>query len=111
MDIKCKKCECKHNKSCSCCASAIKVGKGVDCETYEFSEQNADSLKQQTAKNMFEITDLSPRVPNKSVKIACDAKCLFNSSGICRANGITVLEANNLKNTPFCVTQIDEWFF
>ena len=108
MDIKCKKSECKFNKSCSCCASFVKVGKEVNCETYEYSEQNAENLKQQTSENMFEIAEINARVPNKSVKIACDAKCLFNCNGVCRANGITVLEANNFKSTPCCVTQIDE---
>jgi len=107
MDIKCKKCECKHNKSCCCCASIVKVGKGVDCETYEYSEQNAESLKQQTSENMFETSRLESRVANKNVKIYCDAKCLFNNSGICRANGITVLEKQQ-SHTPSCVTQIDE---
>lgn len=105
MDIKCKKCECVHNKSCACCAGKIKVGNKVDCETYEFSEQKAEDLKQQTAKNMFEIADeINGYVPNKSVKIFCDAKCLFNKEGICVANGISVLERSG--KTPFCATQI-----
>lgn len=108
MDIKCKKCECKHNKSCTCCASKIKVGTHVDCETYEFSEKNAEHLKQHTAQNMFELADLEPRVANKDVKIYCDAKCLFNKQGICYANGITVLESDYAHKTPCCATQIDE---
>ena len=108
MDIKCKKCECKHNKSYTCCASHIKVGRDVDCETYEFNEHNAESLKQHASQNMFETSDLSPRVANKSVKISCDAKCLFNCEGICKANGITVQEGHGFNNTPCCVTQIDE---
>lgn len=108
MDIKCKKCECKHNKSCCCNANSIKVGKGVDCETYEYSEANAESLKQQTSQNLFETAELSPQVANRSVKIYCDAHCLFNNQGICNANGITILEGKNLTHTPCCVTQIDE---
>lgn len=108
MDIKCKKCECKHNKSCSCCARHIKVGKNVDCETYEFSEQNANNLKQQTSENMFEISELNSKQANKGVKIYCDAKCLFNNNGLCYANGITVLEKTMLGKTPCCVTQIDK---
>ena len=57
---------------------------------------------------MFEIADIEPRVANKSVKIYCDAKCLFNKYGICNANGITVLESDYLSKTPCCATQIDE---
>lgn len=107
MDIKCKKSECKNNKSCCCCAKLIKVGKGVDCETYEYSQKNAENLKQQTAKNMFEIGgEIESRVPNKSTKIYCDAKCLFNNDGICNANGITVLDTEN--KAPYCITHIDE---
>ena len=108
MDIKCKKCECKHNKGCNCMASKIKVGSFVDCETYEYSEQNARELKQHTAKNMFEIADIKPSVSNKDCKIYCDAKCLFNHSGLCYSNGITVLESDYDKKTPCCATQIDE---
>lgn len=109
MDIKCKKCECAHNKFCCCTAGKIKVGNGVDCETYEFSEAKAQDLKQQTAKNMFEISsDLNPHVSNKEAKIYCDAKCLFNREGLCSANGITVLESSNDDNTPVCVTQIEK---
>lgn len=109
MDIKCKKYECKFNKSCTCMANHIKVGSFVDCETFEFSEKNAESLKQNTAKNMFEISgELESRVANKSVKISCDAKCLFNNNGICYANGITVIEDYRHKNTPTCSTQINK---
>ena len=108
MDIKCKKCECTHNKSCCCCAGSIKIGKGVDCETYEYSEANAENLKQQTSQNLFETSNLSPRVANKSAKIYCDAYCLFNSNGICTANGISVLEDKSLSKTPCCITQIDK---
>lgn len=109
MDIKCKKCECKHNKCCCCTAKEIKVGNMVDCETYEFSETKAQDLKQQTAKNMFEISaPLSPHVSNKEAKIFCNAKCLFNNSGVCNANGITILENNKDKQSPFCATQIEK---
>jgi len=106
MDIKCKKTDCKYNKGCCCTARNVKVGHQVDCETYEFSEQQAKNLNQETAKNMFEVAEpLNPHVANKEVKIACDARCLFNKNGICSANGITVLE--NKKNEPECVTQIE----
>jgi len=105
MDINCKKCECVHNKSCSCCAKRIKVGSKVDCETYEYSEKNAQDLKQQTAKNMFEISNqIQGHIANKGATIYCDAICLFNKEGICKANGISVLEKNG--KTPFCATQI-----
>lgn len=109
MEIKCKKCECSHNKGCCCCANKIKIGKQVDCESYDYSEENANNLKQQTAKNMFEIGEpLHPHVSNKEVDIYCDAKCLFNKCGKCVANGITVLESEYAKSTPCCATQIDE---
>ncbi|MBE5746100.1 MAG: DUF1540 domain-containing protein [Clostridiales bacterium] len=107
MDIKCKKCDCKHNKGCTCCAEKIKVGKNIDCETYEFSEYNSQNFKQYTSKNMFEISSLEPQISHKDVKIYCDAKCLFNKQGICHANGITVLESN-YDNMPNCVTQINK---
>lgn len=109
MDIKCKKCECKHNKCCCCTANKIKVGNMVDCETYEYSEAKAQDLKQQTAKNMFEISQpLNPHVSNKEAKIYCDAKCLFNKEGMCQANGITVLESSFNKQTPVCATQVEK---
>ncbi len=108
MDIKCKKCECVHNKSCCCTAGKIKVGNMVDCETYEYSEAKAQDLKQQTAKNMFEIGSLNPHVSNKEATILCDAKCLFNHNGKCKANGITVLESSSKSQTPVCATQIEK---
>lgn len=109
MDIKCKKCECKYNKSCCCTAYKIKVGSKVDCETYEYSERNAENLKQSAQENMFEISEpLNSRYTNRNIKIYCDAKCLFNYDGVCRANGITVLENDSSKKIPCCVTQIDK---
>lgn len=109
MEIKCRKCECKHNKCCCCTAKEIKVGGNVDCETYEFSEKNAENLKKNSAKNMFEIAiPLNPHVSNKEAKIFCDAKCLFNNNGVCNANGITVLESNKNHKTPICATQIEK---
>lgn len=108
MDIKCKKCECKYNKGCCCTAKEIKVGSGIDCETYEYCEEKAKDLKQQTAKNMFEVSStLSPHEANKDAKIYCDANCLFNKNGLCSSNGITVLEGKNKTKTPCCVTQIN----
>ena len=108
MDIKCKKCECKYNKGCCCTAKEIKVGSGIDCETYEYSEEKAKDLKQQTAKNMFEVSStLSPHEANKDAKIYCDANCLFNENGLCSSNGITVLEGKYKTKTPCCVTQIN----
>ncbi len=109
MEIKCKKCDCLYNKSCCCTARKVKVGSGVDCETYSYSEEKAKDLKQQTAKNMFEIAEpLQPHVSNKEAKIYCDAKCLFNKCGVCCSNGITVLESEYGKKTPCCATQINE---
>lgn len=109
MDIKCKKCECRHNKNCCCTARKVKVGSMVDCETYEYSETKAQNLSLHNAKNMFEISkSLNPHVANKEAKIYCDAKCLFNENGICNANGITVLESSSNKKTPVCVTQIEK---
>lgn len=107
MDIRCKKCDCKHNRGCCCQANKIKIGRGVDCETYVKDEERAKNLKQQAGQSMFEVSaSLEKQALNKNTKIICNAKCLFNNNGICYANGVTVLEDDYSKNIPYCATQI-----
>ena len=92
MDIKCRKTSCKYNNAYTCVAKGIDVSAGVECETFE-----ADITRsaEDYSKNMFEadVENYSNSRHIKNVELFCQAgNCLFNCSGECRANGITVLD-------------------
>lgn len=92
MDLKCRKTTCKHNNKYACMAKTILVGKKTDCETFEKDPCKDKDDLQDVSKTMFESApDLHPYRHNKECDINCNAECLFNKNGKCKANGITVL--------------------
>lgn len=103
MDIKCRKTSCKHNDSSVCNAQSIKVSEGMQCKTFAKSRTSKHT---DTSKNMFEIApEVAPFRHNKTIGIACEAKCLFNKGGECFANGIIV---NEIRECPLCITYIQK---
>ena len=103
MDLKCKKMNCIHNDGCACMSKCIKVNKKCECSTFEPHNTNDPKQHQDISKNMFEVApELHPFRHNKKVKIECSANCLFNNSGNCVANGISVSN----KESATCITNI-----
>lgn len=106
MDLRCNKTNCKHNCKYSCNASEVHIAKNTDCRTYDRDFGKDKTNLQDVSRDMFEIApEIAAFKHNDKLKVACNAKCVFNKSGRCNANGITVLE-NNIKG--FCGTFIEE---
>lgn len=106
MDIKCRKTSCKYNNAYTCIAKGVNITDGVACQTFE-----ADNTKKAKdySKNMFEAdTETYANSRHiKDVKLFCEAGfCLFNNSGYCNANGITVLDEG--EGSTACGTFIKE---
>lgn len=105
MDLKCKKMNCKFNKECACMSKGIKIMKSCECGTYEPCDKLEESQRQDISKDMFEVApDIHPFRHNKSMSIECSAECLFNKDGLCKSNGISVM---NGKNSGVCITNIE----
>ena len=105
MDLKCKKMDCKNNDGCACMKRGIKIDAICECASFEKSEDLDKKQMQDISKNMFEVApDLHPFRHNKDVNIECSADCIFNSCGVCRSNGISVM---NGKNSGVCITNIE----
>lgn len=106
MDIKCRKTSCKFNNAYSCVAKGVDISRGVACSTFEPDmTKNAEDF----SKNMFEadVENYSNSRHIKNVDLFCEAgECLFNHSGKCNANGITVLDEGEGKTA--CGTFIKE---
>ena len=85
VDLKCEKTNCIHNKNCNCSAKLISVDKQTYCNSYrEAHNKNTSEMANEIAQ---------PLVRNNT-DVNCDAKCVFNDSGICKANGISVTTTN-----------------
>lgn len=90
FDLKCKRVGCLYNENCNCTAPNVKVGKMTECETYkpaQKEQKSEDKIAQSPSR--------------KNIKVACDAKCLFNDHCQCKANGISVMTNNQ---EPECCT-------
>lgn len=100
MDIRCRKTSCKYNDRYTCRAKEILVKKNEECSTFEFGKQPVDKTKWMFSENPPKY---APQRDSATLKIGCNAHCLFNRDGICEANGITV---NDLKEKPLCMTYL-----
>ncbi len=101
MDIRCRKQKCKYNDHFTCKAKNICVSKNAICIRYE---EDVDKDIIDTSKDIFNRTPIySPQRDSKTIKIACQAKCLLNKDGQCIANGITI---NDYRKKPYCMTFI-----
>lgn len=92
MDIKCRKTSCKFNDAYSCVAKNVDISGGVQCRTFD---PDMTRKPEDFSKNMFEadMENYSNSRHLREVNLFCQAgDCLFNCSGNCRANGITVLD-------------------
>ncbi len=104
MDLRCNKTNCKFNDRFSCEAKEIHVSKDINCRTYE--KQANKVCPEKLSKIMFEqAPEIAPFRAKANVKVECHANCLFNKEGLCKANGITVLDG---KKDGICGTFIEE---
>ena len=72
----------------------------------EFICEHCNKKVEKLSKNMFEqAPEIAPFRAKENVDIKCNAECLFNKEGICKANGITVLDG---KNDGICGTFIEK---
>lgn len=86
-------------------SKGIKITTSCECGTFEMAEKLDEKQMQDISKNMFEVaTDIHPFRHNKNMSIECSAECLFNKDGICKSNGISVM---NGKNSGVCITNIE----
>jgi hypothetical protein len=94
MEIRCKKEDCKHNTGCSCAAGVVAINRGSHCESY-----TNDPLKNEIIKengNIFKVADEIAPTHIRNVPLECGAKsCLFNKDAACRADGITIISADD----------------
>jgi len=105
MDLKCKKLNCKHNDRYACMSRGIEVNKKCECATFERATNIDNNQRQDTSRNMFEVApDIHPFRHNRDISIECSAECLFNKDGVCKSNGISVM---NGKNSGVCITNIE----
>lgn len=104
MDLKCKKMTCKYNDGCACMSKGISVNRICECATFEKSDNLDEKQRQDISRDMFEVApELHPFRHNKDISIECSAECLFNNNGVCKSNGISVM---NGKNSGVCITNI-----
>ena len=93
MDIRCRRTFCEHNNGHTCFAGVVDINNHAVCKSFEKDKQKGEEELDFT-KNMFES---APPYENfrhiKNVCLKCGAtRCLFNTDGKCRANGITVVD-------------------
>lgn len=107
MDLKCRKLDCEHNDRFACTLKEINVSENTQCKSYKKSENLPESQLQDVSRDMFsKKPDVHPYRHNKTVKIDCKAKCLFNENGKCFANGITI--QNTTPKDAECITYINK---
>jgi len=97
FDVKCKREGCRFNKNLNCTAKELKVKKDTGCKTYEPSNE----------AEVGEIEKVGQPPIRQDISVTCDAKCLFNSSHECAANGITVQTCDDV-TCPNCCTFISK---
>ena len=105
MDLKCKKMNCKYNKECACMSKGITIKRSCECGTFELDKDRKEEQRQDISRDMFEVApEIHPFRHNRDMSIECKAECLFNKDGICKSNGISVM---NGKNSGVCITNIE----
>ncbi len=105
MDLKCKKLNCKYNNACACMSKGIRIERNCECGTFEKNTNLSEEQHQDISRDMFEVApEIHPFRHNRSMSIECGAECLFNKDGLCKANGISVM---NGKMSGVCITNIE----
>ena len=87
VDLKCFKENCRYNKSCNCHAKGIDIDSTTVCSTFENSLNPHKHEEDRIPQSLIRHNTIA----------RCEATCLFNSDGICTANGITIIN-ENIKN-------------
>ena len=96
---------CKYNNGCACMSKGITVTRNCECGTFQESDKLDEKQRQDISRDMFEVApEIHPFRHSKDMSIECSAECLFNKDGICKSNGISVM---NGKNSGVCITNIE----
>lgn len=99
MDIRCRKRLCKFNDKFTCKANQININSKIICDNFV---KDPNKKVADTTKHLLEEPPCyAPQRDSKTLKITCQAKCLFNHNGQCVSNGITL---NSIKEKPYCVS-------
>jgi hypothetical protein len=101
MDLRCRKTNCKFNKSLTCTAKSINISNKLECRQFVAGEnkENKDFSSKIFSDNPPKVADYRDL---KDVSLNCKATCLFNKNGHCLANGITVNAGTSRE--PKCIT-------
>lgn len=103
MDLRCRKTTCKYNQDLTCMANNVDITSKTICHTFE-----EDKTKEAKDFSKLIFSDNPPKVCDYrhlgDMNLVCNAKCLFNRSGHCIANGITVNSAYT--PAPKCITHM-----
>ncbi|MDD2445989.1 MAG: DUF1540 domain-containing protein [Clostridia bacterium] len=101
MNIVCRKTECEYNKNYVCQAKGILINNQIICSTFIPTEKQEIDY----SDNLLEQIPIygTHRVINDLNLLCKKNSCLFNRSGNCEANGITI---NSIAEKPFCVTYL-----
>lgn len=103
MEIRCRKGDCTHNTGCSCMAKEIMVTRQGNCMTYQKDELKESLIIENG--NLFEISSELVAKNLRNVPLKCRASnCLYNRSKECHANGIFIIDDENLAE---CATFIE----
>ncbi len=98
MDIRCRKTDCKFNEGLTCLVDKLNINKNNTCDCFEKGKEKIDISKQIFSDTPPDIKDYRHL---KDINMKCETKCLFNRSGKCIANGITI---NEIKDIAKCIT-------
>jgi hypothetical protein len=105
MEIRCRKTDCHFNNGCSCNAKKINIYRCGTCGSYECDEEKKEKIKNNP--NFFEFAEELTPANTNNVPLTCKAAiCLFNHTGICRANGISIVDDDG-HNLAECATFIE----
>jgi len=86
-------------------SKGITVLRSCECGTFEKSKKLDEKQRQDISRDMFEVApEIHPFRHNREMSIECKADCLFNKDGICKSNGISVM---NGKSSGVCITNIE----
>ena len=96
-DLKCGLKGCRFNKGYCCVSKEIGVSERADCASYSPDEKKS--------RMQFEAAgDFVPANYSVDTKVGCNADCIFNRSGKCVSNGITVMSRE--PHSASCLTFI-----
>lgn len=97
MQLKCTTANCQHNLKCHCNAGVISISDKATCES---KMKRAGGALEQTFRELEAGDELLNDAPSA---VACDAICVYNEDGYCRATSLLV---SDVMLATKCATRI-----